>query len=143
MLPLIWKGSWALICVGDTKTMGSTTPLTVRQESARTVGRGTSVLARVIGTQLLAEEADQSSGSDRFGEVSRVDQPIEHGGCRRRIVIPREHGESGSGQSDNRGAVRQRSQRAPERIFGIANQRRFHHDRGQRRSAIGRPSGSG
>src|SRR5436309_7970948 len=48
-LPVIWKGNCALIWVGETNVTCVMTPLTVRQESARTVGNGTSVLERVMG----------------------------------------------------------------------------------------------
>src|ERR1044071_6112387 len=43
-LPVIWNGNCALICVGETNVTCVITPFTVRQESASTVGRGTSAL---------------------------------------------------------------------------------------------------
>src|SRR5947207_7123114 len=52
-LPVIWNGNCALICVGETNVTWVITPFTVRQESARTVGSGTSVLERVMGLNWL------------------------------------------------------------------------------------------
>src|SRR5262252_2278407 len=51
--PLIWIGNWALICVGEVNTIGTTAPPMDRQESARIVGTGTSVAASVIGLNWL------------------------------------------------------------------------------------------
>ena len=62
-VPLIWYGNCALICEGETKIMGSTTPFAVRQESPSTVGRGTSMVARVSGLRWLPNRLTSPPGA--------------------------------------------------------------------------------
>src|SRR5690349_15138188 len=62
-LPLIWNGNCALIWVGETNVTCVITPFTVRQESARTVGRGVSVLERVIGLNWLPKMLTNPPGA--------------------------------------------------------------------------------
>src|SRR5579885_137758 len=43
--PSTLKGSWALTWLGDKNSIGESTPFTVRQDSPRAVGKGTSLVA--------------------------------------------------------------------------------------------------